>query len=293
MEATHDRLVGQFTPSGNGASDAVATAPQGANGMVQHRSTIRGDLHSTEIGFPPPPQEIDDSPGLVIDLTTDETRLELDTRQLLGSDAALLAASKAMLRVKRTVDVVGSMALLILLSPLLLITAVAIKLTSPGPIFFRQPRAGKDGREFTFYKFRSMCVDAVEKRDGLIEHNEATGPVFKIREDPRMTTIGRFIRQTSIDELPQLWNVLKGDMSLVGPRPLPIEEAVQCSDWELQRLRVVPGITAIWQVSGRSELDFETWVQMDIEYIENWSLWLDLKLLAKTIPAVLSRQGAY
>lgn len=194
---------------------------------------------------------------------------------------------------KRTVDVVIAALALVVLSPVVLLTALVVKATSPGPVLFKQKRAGKDGREFDFYKFRTMEADAEAHREELIDLNEVSGPVFKIRDDPRMIPIGRFLRRTSIDELPQLWNVLRGDMCLVGPRPPIPDEVVEYSDWEIQRLAATPGITCIWQVSGRSELDFETWVRMDIEYIQKWSLWLDLKLLARTIPAVLSGEGAF
>jgi lipopolysaccharide/colanic/teichoic acid biosynthesis glycosyltransferase len=171
--------------------------------------------------------------------------------------------------------------------------AAAVKLTSPDPMLFSQRRTGKHGREFSFHKFRTMGWNAEIKRDALLDLNEVDRPVFKIREDPLLTPVGRFMRHASIDELPLLWNVLRDEMSWGGPRPLPTEEAAQCSDWESQRLHVKPGITCIWQVSGRSDLDFESWVRMDLEYIEEWSLWFDLELLAKTIPAVLSGRGAY
>ncbi|MEX1133344.1 MAG: sugar transferase [Acidimicrobiia bacterium] len=225
--------------------------------------------------------------GQVIDLTDGATLLRL------SSNAALLNAPKWKMAVKRAVDVVGASLALVLLSPVFLLSAIAVKLTSPGPVFFAQPRMGKDGREFLFYKFRSMQVGADEERNILIDLNEMSGPVFKIKADPRLTSIGRFLRRASIDELPQLWHVLRGQMSLVGPRPLPTFEALDCSEWEAQRFAVKPGITCIWQVSGRSELDFETWVRMDIRYIERWSLLRDFKLLAKTIPAVISGKGAY
>ena len=207
---------------------------------------------------------------------------------------------------KRIIDADRRSLLLILLSPVLLVTAGAIALTSPGPILFAHDRVGYMGRRFRFLKFRSMARDAESLKAGVQGRNEyLSGPVFKIKDDPRMTSVGRVIRRLSIDELPQLWNVLRGDMSLVGPRPLPYEDVVaqipaayledpnMYHSRDLQRLTAKPGITCIWQVSGRSELDYDTWVDMDIEYIETWTLWLDLKLLARTIPAVLSRRGAY
>ncbi len=231
---------------------------------------------------------------LVVDLRTEgEPRIEIDLRPYLTEDAGLITASAVSLRAKRIMDVIGSILLLVLFSPILLIAALAVKLTSPGPVIFKQQRVGKDGREFEFYKFRSMRASAEEERPLLDDDNEADGPIFKIQSDPRITPVGRFLRRTSIDELPQFWNVLIGNMSLVGPRPPLPEEVEQYSDWEYQRLAVVPGVTGIWQVSGRSDLDFETWVSMDIQYIQEWHPWLDFTLLARTVPAVLSGRGAY
>lgn len=181
---------------------------------------------------------------------------------------------------------------LILLSPLLLTVAVAIKLTSKGPVIFPQERVGLNGRIFKMYKFRSMVVNAEELKARLTDLNEMSGPVFKIKKDPRVTTVGRFLRNTSLDELPQLWNVLKQDMSLVGPRP-PLPSEVNLYDPKhRKRLAVRPGITCIWQISGRNDVDFEQWMDMDAEYVDKWSLWLDMLILAKTVPAVLLRKGA-
>ncbi len=194
---------------------------------------------------------------------------------------------------KRTLDLVLSAMLLTILSPLLLVTAVLIKLTSTGPVFFRQRRIGLNKRQFWIYKFRTMVVDAEKRMAELEKFNEASGPVFKIRDDPRITPIGRFLRTTSIDELPQLFNVLKGDMSLVGPRPLPLRDYQGFDqDWHRRRFSVRPGITCLWQVYGRSSIPFEKWMELDMQYIDEWSLWLDLKILAGTIPAVLKGSGA-
>ncbi len=262
--------------------------------MVELKSTR--NEHDAELSTSPDEVEILEDPGerhLVVDLTEESPQLELDLRPGLTPDAALLVAPRWKLGVKRLVDVLGAMLALLVLAPVLLAAAAAVKLTSRGSVLFGQQRAGKNGREFCFYKFRSMRLNAEAERVDLIDLNEIEGPVFKIRQDPRLTPVGRFMRRASIDELPQLWNVLRGEMSLVGPRPPIPGEVEEYSDWESQRLAVMPGITCIWQVSGRSELDFETWVRMDIEYIEEWSLWFDLKLLAKTIPAVLSGRGAY
>jgi exopolysaccharide biosynthesis polyprenyl glycosylphosphotransferase len=179
-----------------------------------------------------------------------------------------------------------------LLSPLFLLIAVLIRWDSPGPALYRQVRCGVNGRRFTFYKFRSMEMGAEEKRKDLLHLNEMSGPVFKIKDDPRVTRVGRFLRKTSMDELPQLFNVLRGNMSFVGPRPLPAEEVEKIKGWQRRRLSMKPGITGLWQVSGRNHVDFHDWVKLDLEYIDNWSLWLDLKILLKTIPAVLSGKGA-
>ena len=201
--------------------------------------------------------------------------------------------SEAKLLLKRITDVAGSFTLLVLLSPLFLIIAALIKLTSSGPIFFNQVRCGLGGRKFAFYKFRSMIVDAEERKKGLESLNEMSGPVFKIRDDPRITPVGRIIRKLSIDELPQLYNVLKGEMSLVGPRP-PIPEEVQKYErWQRRRLSMRPGLTCLWQVNGRNEVDFDQWMKLDLEYIDNWSLGLDLKIMLRTIPVVLTGHGAH
>ncbi len=196
------------------------------------------------------------------------------------------------LLVKRVIDASLSFMVLILLFPLLVVVAILIKLTSPGPVLFVQERVGMNQRKFKLYKFRSMVADAEQRKAELIHLNERDGPAFKINNDPRITPIGRFIRRTSIDELPQLFNVLSGEMSLVGPRP-PLPEEVKKYEWMFRkRLCVKPGITCIWQISGRNHISFERWMQMDHEYIENWSIWLDLQILFKTIPAVIFSRGA-
>jgi exopolysaccharide biosynthesis polyprenyl glycosylphosphotransferase len=215
------------------------------------------------------------------------------SRSFLTGESGLLVASKFELMLKRLIDIAGSVLLMVLLFPVLILTAFAVKVTSKGPILFTQFRVGKDGRRFKVLKFRSMSVTAEEDRLALEDHNEAAGPVFKIQEDPRITPIGKFIRKLSFDELPQFWNVFRGEMSLVGPRPPLPQEVDEYTYWERQRLMVKPGITGIWQVSGRSDLDFETWISMDIQYIEEWTPRLDFVLLFKTIPAVVSGKGAY
>ena len=196
--------------------------------------------------------------------------------------------------IKRSIDIVGSIVLLIILMPLFITIMVLIYLNSPGPVFYKQTRVGRWGGLFIMWKFRSMYLDADARLKEIMEENEMSGGViFKMKNDPRIIPIGRFIRKASIDELPQLWNVLKGDMSLVGPRPALPSEVNQFSLQDRLRLEVIPGITCIWQVSGRSNIPFPQQVQLDTEYIQSQSLLLDLKLLLKTIPAVLLGRGAY
>ena len=194
---------------------------------------------------------------------------------------------------QRILDVVISVVLLVGSAPILLAAAAAIRWTGPGPVGFRQRRAGRNGRPFTMYKLRSMYPGAEDQRVELSDGNDLEeGPCFKLYNDPRITPVGRFLRQTSIDELPQLLNVLKGDMTLVGPRPLPLEEIRHDSEAERIRLSVQPGITCLWQISGRSEIPYSEWILLDLYYIANRSLLLDLLIIIKTIPAVLSRRGA-
>jgi len=194
---------------------------------------------------------------------------------------------------KRCLDVLGAMVALVLVLPFLPVLALIIKLSSPGPILYRSIRLGQDGRPFVFYKFRSMVDGAHESRKYMLHMNEAEGPVFKISNDPRITRVGAFLRRSSVDEIPQLWNVLRGDMSLVGPRPPIPEEVEKYEPWQKRRLDVNPGITCLWQISGRSNLGFEEWMRLDIQYIEHRSFALDCKILLETIPVVLSRDGAY
>jgi exopolysaccharide biosynthesis polyprenyl glycosylphosphotransferase len=194
---------------------------------------------------------------------------------------------------KRAADIVGALGGLAVLSPLLLSVALLVKLTSPGPILFRQKRVGTDEKIFSFYKFRSMYEDAEQRQAELEAQNEAEGAVFKIRDDPRVTPIGRFLRRWSMDELPQLVNVLKGEMSLVGPRPLPVRDFQLMEEAHRRRLGAVPGMTGYWQISGRSNLSFEEMVRLDLYYIENWSLSFDIKIILRTLGAVMRREGAY
>ncbi|MGD0114445.1 MAG: sugar transferase [Dehalococcoidia bacterium] len=194
---------------------------------------------------------------------------------------------------KRAMDVVAAALLLLLLSPLLAAVALIVKLSSSGPLFYRWPVVGKNGRYFTGYKFRTMVENADRLKEGLIASNQMRGPVFKMERDPRVTPAGRFLRRFSLDEVPQLWSVLKGDMSLVGPRPPLQEEYERFNAWQRQKLAVKPGITCLWQVSGRNDIsDFDDWVRLDLEYIRDWSLWLDVTILLRTALAVVSGRGA-
>lgn len=197
--------------------------------------------------------------------------------------------------IKQMIDFAGALIMLLIAGPLLMIpAAILIKLTSKGPVFFKQQRSGLNGSPFTIFKFRTMGTNAEQIKHELAAMNEMTGPVFKITKDPRITPLGKWLRKFSIDELPQLFNVLRGDMSLVGPRPLPVDEIKRINDMaHRRRLSVKPGLTCLWQISGRNEIkDFDNWVRLDLEYIDNWSLWLDFKILLRTIPAVFCGSGA-
>ncbi len=196
---------------------------------------------------------------------------------------------------KQVIDFVGAGLALCFVGPFVMLpVAILIRITSPGPVLFKQQRAGLNGRPFNMYKFRSMVNNAEQLKQELAQLNEMSGPVFKVANDPRITPIGRFIRKWSMDELPQLWNIVKGEMSLVGPRPLPVDEVDRFDDRaHRRRLSVKPGLTCLWQVSGRNEVkDFKDWVRLDLEYIDNWTIWLDLKILARTVPVVLTGAGA-
>ena len=193
---------------------------------------------------------------------------------------------------KRILDVLVSLIALIILSPILLIVSILIATTSKGPVIFKQDRVGKDGVIFKMYKFRSMVVNAEELKAKLIKHNEMSGPMFKMKNDPRITKIGHFIRKTSIDELPQLLNVLKGEMSLVGPRPSLPKEVKEFEPWMLKRLTVLPGLTCYWQVMGRNDIEFNEWMKLDIKYVNERNFWLDLKLIFKTFFVLFGDESA-
>lgn len=205
-----------------------------------------------------------------------------------------IASKQVFFFVKRIVDIVGSVVGLILLSPLFLIVALLMKIEEPrGPIFFSQTRIGKNEIPFKMYKFRSMCVDAEEKLEALLKLNEVEGAMFKMKDDPRITRVGKFIRKTSIDELPQLWNVIKGDMSLVGPRPPLVREVEVYTTFDKQRLLVKPGCTGVWQISGRNEVGFDEMVALDLTYIENIGLVRDIEIIVKTVVVMLKPNGAF
>jgi exopolysaccharide biosynthesis polyprenyl glycosylphosphotransferase len=214
----------------------------------------------------------------------------------LGSSPLLTFSStphdEIRLLVKRVTDIVLACVWLLLLLPIMLLIAAVIRLTSPGPVIFRQERCGLNGRRFVFYKFRSMCEDAEARRES-VEHMSRRELAMKIPNDPRLTAVGRWLRKFSADELPQLWNVIKGDMSLVGPRPAIPSEVEQYKRWQRRRLRMRPGLTCLWAINGRDAVDFETWMKLDMEYIDNWSLGLDWKIILRTIPSVLSGRGAH
>ena len=217
----------------------------------------------------------------------DESAIAIDFSDVLGKESIFYSVTK------RLIDIVGSLCGIILLSPLFLIVAILIKLEDPkGKVFFAQDRNGRYPKTFKMYKFRSMVHNAEDLLKDLMDRNEQTGPVFKINDDPRITKVGKFIRKTSIDELPQLFNVLKGDMSLVGPRPPIPHEVEQYNSYQMQRLAVKPGLTCIWQVSGRNNIGFDEWVEMDIEYIKTRNLWLDIKLIFKTVGVLFGDDNA-
>ena len=217
----------------------------------------------------------------------DESAIAIDYSEVLAKESILYSVTK------RLIDIVGSLCGIILLSPLFLIVAILIKLEDPkGKVFFAQERNGKYPKTFKMYKFRSMVHNAEDLLKDLMDRNEQTGPVFKINDDPRITKVGKFIRKTSIDELPQLFNVLKGDKSLVGPRPPIPHEVDQYNSYQMQRLAVKPGLTCIWQVSGRNNIGFDEWVEMDIEYIKTRNLWLDIKLIFKTVGVLFGDDNA-
>jgi exopolysaccharide biosynthesis polyprenyl glycosylphosphotransferase len=236
-----------------------------------------------------------EKPDVVFEGYANELELghALDTLWNPSEVFELLTLSNASLFAKRIIDFAIALVSLVILTPLFVAIATLIKLDTPGPVIFRQTRIGKNGKTFNFYKFRTMVEDAEQQKEGLVWLNEATGPLFKIKNDPRITKTGSWLRKTSLDELPQLFNVIKGEMSLVGPRPALPDEVNRYNALSMKRLLVMPGMTGVWQVNGRSNATFEEMINYDLRYIKDWSLWTDIKILFKTIPAVLKNHGAY
>ena len=226
-------------------------------------------------------------------ITNDGSKTLVGTREIMCYREVYAKKSIIYKGIKRLFDITASLIALILLSPVFILTALAIILKDGGPVFFVQDRAGKDMKPFKMYKFRSMCKNAEELFKQMQEQNEQTGHAFKIKNDPRITPVGRFIRKYSIDELPQLINILKGDMSIVGPRPILTFQMEECNEYQRQRLVVKPGLTCYWQISGRANVEWDEWVEMDLQYIKDMSLWTDAKMILKTIPAVIRGDGAY
>jgi exopolysaccharide biosynthesis polyprenyl glycosylphosphotransferase len=237
--------------------------------------------------------------GVTVHLRVDLVRTlfaRLSPTDLDGTPMLTISATPRQpvaLLMKRSLDLLGAAVAMVVLSPVFGATAALVKLTSRGPVYFRQTRVGLNGRTFTLFKFRSMYRDAEARKAELADRNERSGPVFKIKHDPRITPVGKWIRRFSIDELPQLWNVLRGDMSLVGPRPPIPEEVRKYERWQRRRLSMKPGITCLWQVSGRNGIDFEDWMRLDLAYIDTWSLRLDALILLRTVPVVLTARGAH
>lgn len=283
---SHDRT--RSNGHGNGALNTRgASAADGQSGAAaEHRAATKGDpidMHSART----PHESGARRAGVVADGRSSAVP---DGRSPMEDLWPRLGVSTPLW--KRSLDVVISVFALALLLPVFVLIAIAIRLDSPGPVIFRQMRAGRGGRPFVFYKFRSMFADAEARRAALAGLNEQEGPIFKIRHDPRITRVGRWLRRSSIDELPQLWNVLKGDISLVGPRSPTLDEARQYERWQRRRLCITGGITCTWQVSGRSQIPFREWMRLDMRYVARRNAWLDLRLLALTFPAVLSGRGA-
>ena len=239
-------------------------------------------------------QEIDEKAARMLDIYAKKRFRSLQSSQRMRLTLLMWVIRNKLARnLKRILDFAVALVAVLMASPIMILTALAIKLDSPGPVLFRQIRVGKWGEQFSCYKFRSMHTDAEQRLKDLAALNEADGPVFKIKDDPRVTRVGRIIRKLSIDELPQLFNVLKGEMSLVGPRPALPREVAQYEYDQIRRLHAMPGITGLQQVSGRSDVDFKRWVELDLQYIAEQSLWKDIQILLKTIPAVIWSKGAY
>jgi lipopolysaccharide/colanic/teichoic acid biosynthesis glycosyltransferase len=261
--------------NGNGNGNGNAHAKGNGNGHHHHEAPATRELASADL-IPYVARGITDT-------------LEAPDA---GNDSVELLLVRKLPWWKRAIDIAGAGIGLLIFSPIMIISAIAIKGTSRGPVIFKQRRAGLGGQPFWIYKFRTMVTDAEAKKAELRKISEQDGPAFKLTNDPRVTSVGKILRETSLDELPQLWNVLKGDMSLVGPRPLPMDESAGCDQWQRTRLDVTPGLTCIWQVKGRSRVTFDEWMRMDVNYIRRRNFLHDVKILSQTIPAVLLRKGA-
>jgi lipopolysaccharide/colanic/teichoic acid biosynthesis glycosyltransferase len=275
------------------AKERIEQVPPSQNGQRPHAKVSNGvaPRHAATNGVGPIGPQLASTNGASVVQTF--VAYEVDWDACLPARSSGLAWRVGQ-RVKRVLDVTLAFGMVLVLLPLFVAVALVVKLTSRGPVFYVCEYVGTRGRRFMGYKFRTMVADAEAKKAELLHLNHMKGPAFKIRLDPRITPLGRILRKLSIDELPQLWNVVKGDMSLVGPRPPLPEEWVDFEDWQRAKLAVVPGITCSWQVTGRSDIvEFDEWARLDLEYIERWSLWEDSKLLVRTIPAVLKGHGAY
>jgi len=273
--------------------NAASTARRAGAGLVVVSPTAvePGTLRRMALALEGSEIDLAIAPSLFEVVTRRVTVEAIDNVPILQVEQIRLGRFNAAL--KRSVDIVGSLGMLLVLWPVMAAAAIAIRLDSKGPVLFRQDRSGRDGKPFVILKFRTMVEDAEERLDGVADLNEAGHHFFKVRQDPRVTRVGHFLRKWSIDEIPQLFNVLRGDMSLVGPRPPLPREVARYEDWHLRRLRVRPGLTGLWQVSGRSNIPFDEAVRLDVFYIENWSIGLDLAILLRTVRAVLGRHGAY
>ena len=239
-------------------------------------------------------RQLDDKAARMLEIYAEQRfRSSYSAQRLRFTITRWVIRVKIVHQLKRILDMIFASLLIAFTAPIMLVTAIAIKLDSPGPVIFKQTRVGKWGMPFTCFKFRSMYVDAEARKEQLMALNEASGPVFKMKRDPRITRVGRVMRKLSIDELPQFFNVLRGEMSMVGPRPPVPKEVAQYSFDELRRLEAVPGITGLQQVSGRSDMSFKRWIELDMQYIAEQSLLKDIEILLKTIPAVMSGKGAY
>ena len=270
-------------PPSNGKSNGHANGHRNGNGHAPANGNGNGHANGAAIAQLRPAEA-----PLEVGLSTPELKDHPGLSPQALDDLLIMP----MPRWKRLCDIIGAIAMLIVAGPLMLVVAMMVKLNSRGSVFFIQRRAGLGGKPFTIYKFRTMVADAESQQQKLRGRNEQDGPAFKLTDDPRVTSLGRWLRKTSIDELPQLWNVIKGDMSLVGPRPLPLDESEACEPWQRRRLHVTPGLTCIWQVDGRSRVTFAEWVRMDVRYIRRRTLVHDFVILVRTVPAVLFRKGA-